>query len=134
LLLRLPNFWQWWDAETREAIAGPQHAYPRYASHALAQILRLGLSVQAEAARSAPAAATLLVITNANDDSVDNRGAGRLVAAWQEKGAQVQTYEFAGAQGLLHDLIDPDQPDQQTAVVYPVLLDLIQAPARVVSE
>jgi alpha-beta hydrolase superfamily lysophospholipase len=126
LLARLPNFWQWWDPEKREDVAGPQHAYPRLSSRALAQILRLSLNVQKRATAAAPLTPNLLVVTNANDESVDNRATYQVVDLWRKQGATVQTYEFPERLGLLHDLLDPDQPYQQIDVVYPVLLNLLE--------
>jgi hypothetical protein len=38
----------------------------------------------------------------------------------------VTTYAFPAELGLTHDFIDPNQPGQRTAVVYPALLALIE--------
>lgn len=125
LIARLPNFWQWWNAEQREALDGPQHAYPRLSSRALAQLLRLSLDLQVRAKGTAPETQDLLVVTNANDESMDNRGAYEVVEHWRQHGATVRIYEFPQNLGLTHDLIDPGQPDQQIDLVYPILLGLI---------
>ncbi len=39
---------------------------------------------------------------------------------------KVATYEFPASLGLPHDLIDPNQPEQQVDLVYPVLIELIE--------
>ena len=125
--LRVPNIMRWWDPALKANTPGPAHMYQRYATHGLAHILRLGREVQAAAVRSAPAARQVLVVTNANDEDVDNRGAERLVAAWRAVGADnVRTFEFPRSDGLRHDLIDPQQPQQRATYVYDVLLDLIE--------
>jgi pimeloyl-ACP methyl ester carboxylesterase len=121
----LPNFWRWWDAEKKEALVGPQHAYPRFSSRAFAQVLRLGLVVQERAAQDLPPTARLLVVTNATDESVDNQATYEVIGHWQQQRANVQSYEFPAAMGLSHDFLDPDQPEQQIDVVYPVLLKLL---------
>jgi len=36
-----------------------------------------------------------------------------------------EAYEFDAKYRPIHDMIDPGQLDQQTALVYPILLDLI---------
>src|SRR5438105_4969298 len=41
LALGLPNVFVWWDRAQREAMVGPRHAYPRFATRALAATLRL---------------------------------------------------------------------------------------------
>lgn len=125
LLTTLPNFFRWWDDVAKDTRIGPPHAYPRYASRGLGALLRLGAMVQQAAQRSKPLAGTLLVITNPCDDVVDNTTVAAVVEAWRKQGARVQTHEFPTAWHLIHDLIDPSQPDQQVARVYPQLIEWI---------
>ncbi|HOG46422.1 MAG TPA: alpha/beta fold hydrolase [Anaerolineae bacterium] len=125
--LRMPNVFRWWDPVLKDKAPDPGYGYPRYSTHALAQMLRLSAAVQAKAKHKAPATRNVLLVTNANDLSVDNRTAQRLVAAWQRAGAEhIRCYEFPAGLGLPHDLIDPAEPLQQTDVVYPVLVELLQ--------
>ena len=121
--LLLPNSFAWWDADL-QAESGPAHAYPRYAKRALAQILRLGFAVQVSARYTPPAAGRVIVVTNANDTAVNNTLISKVTAHWQADGAQIETFEFPSSLGLGHDLIDPTQPDQQIALVYPELIEL----------
>ena len=125
--LVLPNFYMWADSELKEE-NGPDHTYPRRSTRALAQTLRLGMAVQAGSAEAAPVARSMLVITNANDPSVDNGLTAEMVAAWREGGVAVETYEFPANLELEHDLISPWQQTQ--LVVYPVLVDLIRGAAE----
>jgi esterase/lipase len=126
-LLALPNVFRWWDPTLKDKVNGPKHAYPRYASHVLGQLLRLSRDLQAAAARSAPAARSVIVVTNANDESVDNASVARLVTTWHRSGAgNIRTFEFNADDKLPHDLIDPDQPNQRVDYVYPVLLKLLE--------
>lgn len=118
----MPNLYQWADS-TLKAENGPPCTYPRRSTRALAQILRLSFAVQAQGQHGPPAARSILVITNANDTSVDNARTAEMVASWRESGADVVTYEFAADLHLAHDLIDPSQQTQQ--IVYPQLVDLI---------
>ncbi len=128
LFLTLPNFFQWWDPDL-QAAGGLPNTYPRYSTRALAQILRLGFAAQARAQRSAPAARSILVITNDNDDSVDNAATDAVVRDWQSHGAHdLRTFTFNANLKLGHDLIDPARPGQRTDIVYPQLIDLITHP------
>jgi alpha-beta hydrolase superfamily lysophospholipase len=121
----LPNFYRWWDPKLKEAI-GPTYAYPRTATRALVGILYLGYAVRIAARRDPPAARAVLVVTNANDTSVNNALTSQVVDLWQGRGAKnLRTYEFDASLGLDHDLIDPSQPDQRTDIVYPKLIELI---------
>lgn len=119
----LPDSFQWWDP-VRQADAPPPYAYPRYFTHPLTQILRLGFATQADAQRAQPAAKKVVVVFNANDNSVNNSMTMTVVKNWQARGANVSTYEFEAALKLGHDLIDPTQADEQIEVVYPRLIEL----------
>jgi alpha-beta hydrolase superfamily lysophospholipase len=124
LFLMAPNSYGWWDP-ARQAEGEPRHAYPRYSRRALAQILRLGFAVQTAAQQAPPATHNILVVTNANDNAVNNGLTTTVVNNWRDHGANLTAYEFATDQGLGHDLIDPAQPDARTDLVYPRLIDLI---------
>jgi carboxylesterase len=126
LLRRLPNKFIWWDPKIKDAPHPPYHTYPRYASRALANILYLGQLLLEQARRYPPCAGSVIVLTNPSDPSVDNRAAARITHAWYAAGAQnVTTYIFDAKHGLAHDLIDPENPQEQVGVVYPILLDLL---------
>jgi carboxylesterase len=126
-MLQLPNAFRWWDPILKGAGAGPKHAYQRYATRSLGQLLRLSRDLQAAANRSAPAARSVVVVTNANDEAIDNSFAARIVAAWRRAGANhIRTHEFSASDQLVHDLIDPDQPRQRVDYVYKVLIDLLE--------
>jgi alpha-beta hydrolase superfamily lysophospholipase len=120
----LPDSFTWWDPNLKEDVA-PFHTYPRYSKHALAQIMRIGFAVQVKSWISAPAAHRIIIVTNANDTSVNNMLTAEVVRRWQRSGLKVETYEFPISLGLDHDLIDPDQPHQPVDIVYPQLIALI---------
>jgi pimeloyl-ACP methyl ester carboxylesterase len=105
------------------------HNYHGFATRGLGQVMRLAFSVYDAARRGMPAAPSVIVITNAADTTVDNGITQELVKRWRAAGFdRVETYEFEASSGLIHDVIDPKQEEQQTALVYPVLLDLIAGP------
>lgn len=105
---------------------GPAHKYHGFATRGLGQMMRLGFSVHAAARTSKPAAQSVLVITNASDPAVENNITRQLVKRWQANGMErIEMYEFDASYQLIHDVIDPQQPHQQTELVYPILLNLI---------
>jgi alpha-beta hydrolase superfamily lysophospholipase len=124
IYLALPNSFEWWDP-VKQANIEPEHAYPRYATHALVQFLRLGFAVRTVARRAPPAAGAVLVITNASDTTVNNEIIYEVTDAWRAQGAHLTTFEFGVDMHLEHDLIDPAQANQQIGVVYPKLVELI---------
>ena len=120
-----PNSFVWWDPELKEK-DGVRHAYAQYSTRALAQLLRLSFSVQADAKRSAPAAKEILYITNANDPDINLPLAYQVLKDWQSHGTgNFRTYEFAAEDQLPHDFIDGAQPNQKVDFVYPILIELI---------
>jgi pimeloyl-ACP methyl ester carboxylesterase len=123
LYLLFPNSFVWWDPAL-EADGSLPHQYPRYSTHALVQFLRLGFIVRAQAHDGKPAARQLVIVLNANDESVNNPLTMQVVKTWQAHAANLTTYEFEADLHLGHDLIDPAQSYQQIDIVYPRLIDL----------
>ena len=123
----LPNFFRWWDSTLKGDYAGPSYAYPRYATHSLNEILRLGFGVWEKAKTSPLQGKSVLVVTNASDTAVNNKVTSELVGLWNKQTpGKIATYEFSKDLNLTeHDLIDPHQPKQQINVVYPILIGLI---------
>lgn len=121
----LPNVFLWQDDQLQAQVPNPPQVYPQNATQALSQILQLSATVRNTAGQS-PAAGAIVVITNANDDAVNNQMTAEVVAAWQQTGyASLETHEFAADLGLDHDLLDPAHPKQKIALVYPKLIELI---------
>jgi alpha-beta hydrolase superfamily lysophospholipase len=130
LLTWLPNSFRWWDPVERQNRRAPTHVYPRFSTRGIAALLRLGAIVYREAQQQAPVARQVVVITNPVDTVVDNRTVEQIVTAWRRQGAAIRRYEFPATWQLIHDLIDPSQPDQQVAKVYPLLLGWLADEAR----
>lgn len=120
----LPITFDWWDPALKENTT-PPYAYPRFSKHALSQIMRLGFAVRSQATRAAPAAHALIMVTNANDQAVNNEVIAQMVGVWRAIGANISTYEFDASLGLGHDVIDPSDKDAKIDVVYPKLIELI---------
>jgi esterase/lipase len=124
-LLWLPNLFVWWDP-AKQTNTLPAYAYPRFSTHALAQIYLLGADIYARARQSKPAAPAILSVTSAKDAAVNNRVTTEVVENWRAHGANIETYEFSGDDvPFLHDIISPEQVGARTDVIYPVLVDLI---------
>jgi pimeloyl-ACP methyl ester carboxylesterase len=123
IYLFLPDSFVWWNP-VLQADSPPAYAYPRYSKHALVQAVRLGFATQLEARNKPPAAKKVVVVFNANDNSVNNALTMDVVKIWQAHGANLTTSEFEASLKLGHDLIDPTQPDQKIDIVYPRLIDL----------
>lgn len=126
LIRRMPNVFVWWDPVLKAKAPGPPYAYPRYATHAVAQIYRLASCVRSRARRVAPQARSIVLVTNAADLAVDNGAADRLVGLWRAGGARnLDTYRFPAELQLPHDIIDPGNAEQRIDITYPVLMGFI---------
>jgi hypothetical protein len=129
LMLLLPNVMVPWDPRQPDGPPAMDYAYPRWASHALAEFIRLGEVVGESARASAPLAPGLGMLINEADTAVSNAMARRLIAAWRGQGRTVDEEVLPRALRLGHDLIDPRQFDANTPAVYPVIIDMIQRQA-----
>ena len=130
-MLCLPNFFIWWDRRLRADIPGPRQCYPRFASHAISEVYRLGFTLLGDASRAKPKARTMILVTTPFDEAVNNDLGLELVRRWRARGANVQTYQFDAKLGVRHDMIDPEQPYERTEVTYPVIERLVtEAAAR----
>ena len=128
LMLLAPDFFQWWDPINKENNPNSApYSYTRYPTHALFENMRLGFVAEEDARRIKPAAGAILVITNANDGSVNNAVVAEFEQMWLEHGEQfLQTFQFAKELELPHDLITIGRPDSNTEMVYPKLHELIR--------
>jgi len=123
----IPNIWMWWDPTTKENNPFTQdYQYPRYPLHALAEYMRLGFAAEKDARQNAPGVERLVLISNANDESVNNDIIAQFERLWQEHGAElISSYQFTKELNLPHDLITPTREDGDTAVSYPIIIDYI---------
>jgi esterase/lipase len=90
-------------------------------SHAIAQMLRMGMAVRAAAQRGAPGTREITFLVNANDRTVKTAPAMALAQRWSAEGAAVTVYQLPAALKLPHDVIDETQPVSHPEVVYPAL-------------
>jgi esterase/lipase len=120
-LARLPNVNVGASADT----AKPQ-VYAGFSTRAVAQTMRLGAEVRDDAGRAAPAARTIAVVTNDNDHTIDAGAALALADRWTEHGAAVARYQFNASLGLPHDVVDTGERCGDVALVYPVLIALLE--------
>lgn len=118
-----PNLDLWWDPRVKQN-AEPDHAYPRFSTHALAQCLQLGESVRKLAKKEPPRAARAILVLNAKDPAIDNAAARDVWELWRSSGAATQTYTFENLD-VRHDIIEPQTFPAASELVYPVLLQLV---------
>jgi carboxylesterase len=85
----------------------------------------LGAVVFKAAQTTPPAARRVLMVMNDADPAVNNAMIRDLTTRWKKTVPdRVDFYSFPASMGLIHDIIDPQQKQQKTDLVYPILLDL----------
>lgn len=121
VLRTLPNAFGWWDPRVKER-QPPSHGYPRFATRALGESLRISADID-RAPHAAHGRRAVLVL-NANDPVINNAHAHRRFSALRAYGVD---YERVVLEGLpeMHDVIEP-LPQAHTELVYPALIDLIE--------
>ena len=124
-LLMRPNYFIWWDLQKKESLKLPEATYYGFPSRAIGEVFRLGWCVKILGKESRPSTPSIFVITNANDQAVSKEEINAVISDWQKRDAQIQNYEFPKNFNVGHDLIDPQQPDQNISAVYPQILALI---------
>jgi carboxylesterase len=124
LVLRLKDVFIWWNPKLKENVP-PPYGYPRFSLHTVAQTMRLGFAVQAQARLLPPQAKKIVVVFNPTDLAVNYDLNMQVVKLWQAQHGAVSTYEFEASLNLDHDFIDPNQPNQQVEIVYPRLISLV---------
>ena len=123
----LPNWYIWEDPKLKEK-EPRAYNYVRMSSKGFGQVMNLAGAVRAMASQEAPAAGSIVVVTNLNDPGIDNAAVDKVAAAWRKRrpGA-VSTYAFPAELGLGHDIIDVTDPHMNVAAVYPRLLEWIDS-------
>lgn len=126
LLPLLPDIrTDWFNADPN----APDHAYPGFSSRALGQLLRVSVATFAGALERAPRVQEAALVTSKSDEAVSDLLAWQLIGLWRSKELKKFTaVDFPKEMKIEHDMIDPAQKNQQTGIVYPVLIKLLNAP------
>jgi hypothetical protein len=119
-----PDKYYWWDEELKEKVGGPNYTYPRFPLGAITDVISIGQRVLAESHIKIPRGKVIFV-TNEEDTAVNLEMIQFLKSQWKRRGADVSEYSFPKGVVKTHDIIDPNQDEQNTQAVYPELLKLI---------
>lgn len=104
---------------------GPSQSYRGFATRGLARVMLLGREVYRAARTARPAAGAILMMLNPMDPAVNGAISRTVLRRWERQGARADLYTFDPARKLIHDVIDPEQTEQQCDYTYPILLEQI---------
>jgi alpha-beta hydrolase superfamily lysophospholipase len=121
-----PNLMIWWNPSDPLGPTEMDYAYPRFSTRAVGEVMRFGRIAADLASQSPPAAGSIAVMINEADEAASNPLTLALADAWRSRGAAVEVETLPGSLGLPHDVIDPRQPAQNIAHVYPILFEMIE--------
>jgi alpha-beta hydrolase superfamily lysophospholipase len=121
---KLPNVFFWWDPRLRVR-QSPPTAYPRCSTHALMQTLRIGDDVYSAAKQRPPLAERIVAIVNHCDPAVNNAATAEVCAQWSAWNRSSVRYVELRNLPENHDIIDPQNRQAQTELVYPKLLEAL---------
>jgi pimeloyl-ACP methyl ester carboxylesterase len=99
---------------------------PGFATHGLAEVLRLGAAVGRAADGAAPTAPELTLLLNERDRTIKSSTALRLARDWATHGAHVSVYTFPASLRLPHNVFEGPDTMGQPAIVYRTVLALIR--------
>ena len=125
-LRALPNVFLWWDPVRRERLM-PDHGYPRYPTHAIAEALGIAGALGLRARTTAPATQRITIVTNASETAVNNAAALDMASLWSAHGAR--SVELQRITGLppSHDVIEPLRLGALAPRAYRTLLPILYA-------
>jgi len=99
---------------------------PGFATHALAEVLRLGKAVEKNADREPPKAAAFAFMLNDFDRTVSSAGSLKVAKEWDAHGARVSVYAFPASLGMPHNVLDGREPGGQHGLVLPEVIALTE--------
>ena len=102
---------------------------PGFATHALAEVLRLGKAVEKTADGAPPKAAEFAFMLNDADRTVSTSGSLKGAKEWDTHGARVSVYVFPASLGMPHNVLDGREPGGQPALVFPEVIALAEGQA-----
>jgi pimeloyl-ACP methyl ester carboxylesterase len=125
ILRSAPNRFGWWDPRSKEA-QPPPHGYPRFATRALGESLRISAEIGVVPGGSAVHGRRVILVVNGREPVVNNAHAARRFGSLRARGVAYEHVVLHGLPGV-HDIIEPAIPQACTDVVYPQLIELIES-------
>jgi carboxylesterase len=95
---------------------------PGFTTHALAQVLYLGMTVRRGADQATPLSPELVLVVNARDRTVKRAPILDVAKVWNRRGAPVTVFEVPDSLELPHNIMDPVLPHPSTRTLFPALV------------
>lgn len=123
----IPNFFQWWDSEKKENLAGPKYAYPRFGTRCMASTIQLSRNVRENLSLMPLRVRKLDFLITATDTAANNPLTKKIAAELAKSNTvPVTIEEFPAELKIPHDMVDPSQPNANTEIAYKKILELLE--------
>jgi pimeloyl-ACP methyl ester carboxylesterase len=126
VLYAIPSMYLWWD-DRLKAQCLPLYAYPGYPTHGLAELIFFGARILKRARATHPLGKRCALVTNVNDNAVNNAVPKELLAIWNSSTMHCTDTALTDLLPPRHDIIDPTTYPAAPTLVYPVLERLVLA-------
>jgi esterase/lipase len=123
-----PNYFKWWDENTKAEVQGPKYAYPRFSTKAILAFFQLNqntLELTNNQAKKSKLTTQNTLLLLENDLAINNQAAKQFTELLNpafEKPFDVIT--LGSDLKPEHDIIDPNQPKANPDLVYPKILEV----------
>jgi len=125
LLLLLPNFAIWKNPIQGRRSVAPPHNMARQSSRGVAEMMRGGLATRRLAMAGRARGGQVMLVLNEADIAISNSVADSMGRAFAACGTPVSTVWIPRHLQLPHELMDPVQLREKTAIVNPALTELL---------
>jgi pimeloyl-ACP methyl ester carboxylesterase len=125
LLRAAPNRFTWWDPREKEK-QPPPHGYPRFGTRVLGESLKISTDMDAAPRDPFAHGRRAVLVVNDHEPVVNNAHATRRFRALRAYGVLVERVVLHGLPEV-HDIVEPEIPQARTDLVYPKLIELIEA-------
>jgi esterase/lipase len=132
---RIPNFLDFYAINIFTRIPninfiGPgepvrEHVYRGQSSRGVAEAMLYGATIFKQVNSTEPGVTEIIIVTNANDHTVDNDNTKMLADIWESWGSDITRYEFPAELGLPHSLVDISEPGTDIDFVNTTILTLL---------
>lgn len=126
----MPDYYRWWDMNTKEKISGPNYAYPQFSFKGSMAFMEVGYRLMLEVESNSAVInkdVKIIHIYTENDIAVKNGFNNNILDTWAKKiGTTSEKYMFPASYNFNHDIIDKNQATARPDIVYPVIVDLAE--------
>ena len=114
----------WWDDQAKAELAGPDYAYPGFPLTAMGAFFTISHAILDEPPDERNDN-TIIIVNNDEDKAINREMMQQYIDLTKSQAKKTVLYDFPQGVVKAHDIIDPNQVDENVEAVYPKLIDLM---------